>query len=664
MVGYGTRYIFEFDGSCKPFTNQAIQVVAGKVLILKKDFSGSVTTIPHGQVTPVEIDYPTNDDDIFYPIKGSVLSFKVLGGAISMDSIISEDEREYYLEYYRDGALFWSGFISPELCEEDIFLRYPAIEFKTIDGLGSFNALAIKDNQGRSLFGKRTLLDIVISALRQIGFNYDVNILSNVWANGFNKTLNPLVQTFTYLNIFRDKNGVVFKTMDIIKSICYLFNAIIYQDKGQWWFVKIKDLAFNYNTTQRYNYSGTGSTGSQTIPVLSHGTDFLIVAEPRRKIRRFYKEVGLDYQFYNSFSNIDTNFSIWSNDDTYTPVRILQADFPSNVLEFNVVRTGANPAYSFYTKNGSIKADIFYDPRVLDYGVVLYSDFGNNTDYLEFPDRALKVGDTFSISCSSITGNQKLEILIDDSPTAIRYYSIFTNSWTTTRTYNTSGYYPTLSATNIEVPIDGNLKIRLHSAMKFDETGTYFSGYDYVTAYHGLTVSVNAPKSSNQVTTITNTKNTSIIPQTITVYSGDYQDNPYSSVIEYTDISNLFDQSDFPTKEWVERAEEYAYEIQELSARNILNQYSDYRNIFTGTIIGKNLRFGAIYSFPVQGALADKKFFPLSMKLNERDCTAEVVFMELTSNEIVGAMNQTIFDTDGNIVYQELVSSKKKIVTG
>jgi hypothetical protein len=662
MVGYGTRYIFEFDGTCKPFGT--LLTVACKVLILKKDYSGAITTIPHGQVTPVEIDYPTNDDDIFYPIKGSVLSFKVLGGAINMDSIISEDEREYYLEYYRNGALFWSGFISPELCEEDIFLRYPAIEFKTIDGLGAFNALAIKDNQGRSLFGKRTLLDILISAFRQIGFNYDVNVLANMWANGFNKSLNPLVQTFTYLNIFRDKNGVVFKTMDIIKSICYLFNAIIYQDKGQWWFVKIKDLAFNYNTSQRYNYTGTASTGTQNIPVLNHGTDFLIVAEPRRKIRRFYKEVGLDYQFYNSFSNLDTNFSIWSNDDTFTPVRILQADFPLNTLEFNVVRSGIDPLYSFYTKQGAIKADIFYDPRVLDYGIVLYSDFGNNTDYLEFADRALKVGDTFSFSCSSITGNQKVEILIDDSPTAVRYYDVASNSWTTTRTFNTGGYYSTLSATNIEVPIDGNLKVRLHSAMEFADTGAYFSAYNYVTAYHGFTVTINTVKNANQVTTITNTKNTSIIPQTITVYNGDYQDNPNSLLIEYTDVSNLFDQSNFATKEWLERAEDNAYEIQELSARNILNQYSDYRNIFTGTIIGTHLRFGAIYSFPIQGALADKKFFPLSMKLNERDCTAEVVFMELTSNEITGSLNQTIFDTDGNIVYQELVSSKKKIVMG
>jgi hypothetical protein len=126
MTGYGTIYQFEFDGTCRPFG--ALLTTKCKVLILKKDYNSTIFTIPYGQVTPIEIDYPTVDDDIFYPIKGSSLSFKVLGGVLNMDSLISEDEKDFYLEYYRDASLFWSGFVSPELCEEDIFLKYPAIE--------------------------------------------------------------------------------------------------------------------------------------------------------------------------------------------------------------------------------------------------------------------------------------------------------------------------------------------------------------------------------------------------------------------------------------------------------------------------------------------------------------------------------------------------------
>jgi hypothetical protein len=169
MTGYGTIYQFEFDGTCKPFADQALKVTKCKVLILKKDYAGSITTIPHGQTTPIEIDYPTADDDIFYPLKGSSLTFKVLGGAINMDSIISENEKDFIIEYYRGNVLFWRGFVSAELCEEDIFLKYPAIEFKTIDGLGT-----LKDKK-LQIAGKRppgilTILQLIQGLLNDIGY--------------------------------------------------------------------------------------------------------------------------------------------------------------------------------------------------------------------------------------------------------------------------------------------------------------------------------------------------------------------------------------------------------------------------------------------------------------------------------------------------------------
>ena len=170
MTGYGTIYQFEFDGTCNPFGT--LLTTKGKVLILKKNYNGSIYTIPNGQVSPVEIDYPTADDDIFYPLKGSSLTFKVLGGVINMDSIISEDEKEYFLEYYRDAVLFWSGFVSPELCEEDIFLKYPAIEFKTIDGLGSLKNQKLKINN-KYPAGILSLFEVVFNALKVLDTNMD-----------------------------------------------------------------------------------------------------------------------------------------------------------------------------------------------------------------------------------------------------------------------------------------------------------------------------------------------------------------------------------------------------------------------------------------------------------------------------------------------------------
>jgi hypothetical protein len=670
MVGYGTRYQFEFDGSCKPFSHLAELVVKCKVTILKKGYSGGITTIPHGQVTPVIIDYPTSNDDIFYPIRGSVLSFKVLGGVIGMDSLVSEDETEYVLEYYRGGQIFWTGFVSLELCEEDIFLHYPAIEFKTIDALGSLSAITFKDSDGLKSFGKKSIKDTLYSIFNGIGFGYKFNILAKVWDVAMNKSLSGLSQAYVYLNAYRDKSGSTTATIDILKGLAYLFNAIVYQDKGQWWFIKLKDLAFNQNTTENYNADNTAGT-AQTIPVLNHGTDFLIIAEPKRKIRRFYKQSTVDYKFFSNFTNLDNSFTIWNNDNvriytitsniSETPYAVINGVDIYEKFDMSIARAGANdPSYLTYFKYNSPITISYFDPRLNDYGLFMTATTSTEAQsrYLEFNAGTIAIGEQFSLSISSITKNILLEILVGSN-----YYNSANNTWQTTRVFNGGyGASGTFSVEEVSTPYYGDLKIRLYCNLSYIQMGVPGSVQPFQTAYHGFYV--NSGKIyANELTTVTNVKNTSIIPETVTIYNGD-KTTQQDGIGVILDDSNIILNDFTKTSVWSERAEDFGYKIQELSARNILNQYSDYRNIFTGTIIGTNLRFGAIYQFPVQGALADKKFFPLSMKLNERECTAEVIFMELTPNEIDGSVNSTIFDTNGNIVYQNLSSSKKKIVMG
>lgn len=668
MIGYGTIYRFEFDGTCNPFGT--ILTTKCKVLILKKGYSGSINDIPNGQVTPVEIDYPTANDDLFYPIRGSVLSFKVLGGVINMDSIVSEDETEYVLEYYRDSALFWTGFVSLELCEEDIFLKYPMVEFKTIDALGSLNAITFKDSDGLKSFGKKTIKDTLYSIFNGIGFNYKFNILTKVWETNMNKAINSLSQAYIYLNSFREKGGNTTPTIDILKSFAYLFNAIVYQDKGQWWFIKLKDLAFGLNVTDNYNSNNT-SGSSQTIPVLNHGTDFLIIAEPKRKIRRIYKQANLDYQFFSNSTNLDNNFTIWNNSSVQifqansevldTPYKVVNGVDIYEKINLSLIRSGSNnPAFTFYTQTTSPNIFSYFDPRLNDYGLLISaSTNGESTSkYVEYNAGAIQIRETFSVNISSITKNILLEIMVGNY-----YYDSYNDVWQTTRVFN--GGYGTannFSIEDIESIYAGDLKIRLYCNLEYIGISGAGINYAFTTAYHGFYVSKGRIY-NNELLTVTNTKNASIIPETVKVFNGDKTRLP-DGIGEILDDSNIILEDFSKTFEWVERDETYTYKIQELSVRNILNQYSDYRNIFTGTIIGKNLRFGAIYQFPMQGTLAEKKFFPLSMRINERDCTADVIFMELTSNEIEGSLNDTVFDVNGEIVYQELSSSKKKIVMG
>ena len=701
MTGYGTIYRFEFDATCKPFSDQALNVTKCKVLILKKAYTGAITDIPHVQVSPVVIDYPTADDDVFYPLKGSTLSFMVLGGAINMDSLISEDENEYFLEYYRDDVLFWSGFVSPELCEEDIFLKYPAIEFKTIDGLGTLKDKDLTLNQ-KYPKGINSLLNILQTALNLIGYNYPLNVLCKTFNLNISKTdySTPLEQTYVYTAGLQDKNFNFKDNLDIIVNICNTFNSIIYQNYGNWYFVKPKDLAFGVNEASIFSTSGVLNTSSKkAIPTLNHGTDFLIIAEPKRSIRRFYKQVEIEYQRGDS-KFINGNFNLWTGTVTEIPY--------TSTLDLNV-GTPTETDFKDFLKSflGTPKSYCLYDSTFNRYFLGLTSSNAGQGALISQKSVSVNWGEGFTFSVKTITSNPSFSLAVT-IPLVLGnqtfWYNFDTGQWQNSEYIYTSADYPDgvseLPVFTFDFPFpealvdydvykfkDYKVGFNLYAAPRSGFTGNQ-TIYEQVLLngngnyYNGIfgTPPLTGTKQSESYIDryiLTNPKLSTIIPDKKVVYFGDKQEplngNLYWSDDNYSHLHYLYSGDYFPTvvKTWYERNEydpsypnDGVYGINELNARNILNQYSDYRNIFKGTIIGKNLQYGAIYQFPVQGALADKKFWPLSMRINERDCTADVVFIELSPNEITAQMTLERFDTNNNLVSSSISESKKKIVMG
>jgi len=707
MVGYGTLYRFEYDATCNPFG--ILLTTKCKLLILKKDYAGAITDIPYGQASPVEIDYPTADDDIFYPLKGSVLSFKVLGGVINMDSIMSEDEKEYFVEYYRDDVLFWSGFVSPELCEEDIFLRYPAIEFKTIDGLGTLKDKVLKINN-KYPSGILSLLTIVQNALNSIGYGYGLNVLCKTWFVEHTKTAysTPLEQTYIYTASLQDKNFEFKDNSDIVVDTCLLFNSIVYQNYGEWYFVKPKDLAFGVNQASKFSVGGTLNTSSKkTIPTLVHGTDFLIVAEPKRKVRRFYKEVEIEYQRGDS-RLINGNFNIWDGTATEIPY--------TDVLDLNT-GTPTETLFEFFAKNsfGSPKTYLLYDSIPDTYYLGLTATTAS-TGYIVHKPISIIWTNGFELNIKCVTGNPSFSISISVPQSATigtYYYNFSTGEWQsspyiftesvdypgeTLNTFNYNFQFPNVLE-GFELFNNTNYLVTIHL---YAQPRTGFTGNqtiyeqvllngngNYLDSISG-TWPVFTIAQSDSLTDnfkVINSKPTSISPEKKIVYNGDSIVNPtdlFNTNSNFSDLQYLSGGNYIRTIApypgilpgttiggWYER-DEYdpldppleggVYGINELTARNTLNQYSDYRNIFMGTIIGKNLQYGAVYEFPMQGALAGKKFWPLSMKLNERDCTADVVFMELSTAEQDFSLVTSRYDTNGNLISSATTESKKKSV--
>jgi hypothetical protein len=698
-TGYGTKYQFEFDATCKPFSNQPLKVTKCKVLILQKDYVGAVSEIPSGQVSPVVIEYPSADDDIFYPLKGSSLSFMVLGGVINMDSIIFEDEQEYFIEYYRDNVIFWTGFITPELCEEEIFLRNPAIEFKAIDGLGTLKGKEFTtDNKYPN--GIITLFTMLQNSLKLLGFDYNINVLLKMWYSTHTKTdySTPLEQTYIFTPATKDINFEYKSNVDLLLNISYIFNCLIYQNYGEWYFVKPKDLVFGVNDASIFNTSGVLNTSQKKeIPRLLHGTDFLIIAEPKRKLRRFYKHVQIDYNLsVNKILNGD--FSMW--DGTPTPYTY------TNTLSFI---GGSQTETDFYAIDkfeglGAAKRYLVYNQLNNNYNIAITGSNSNEGYYL----RGVRIADPegFTLNLDCITGNPRFAVIatqvvyLGGQPVVdYKSYNFEEDEWVSFVPPNGT-IYKYIMPSEFFNPGEGIYNVSLNfkrpdffvdpykkgfytvGVILYPEIRIGFNGFE--SFYSKVCINGIAPeivlddssltgnhlKLSKEILKTDNYKKASITPDPIEVFNGDAF---YYNGVKYSDDSNLkvlvggnYVSTSYPYKNesnvildgWKERDEDEQYSVMELCARNTLSQYSDYRNIFTGTLIGKNLQYGAIYEFPNQGVLGGKKFFPLSIKLNERDCTADVVLMELSPNEITGQMSISRYDVNGNLVLAEFSPSK------
>lgn len=692
MTGYGILYRFEFDGFCNPFNEMLVS--NNKILILKKDYTGTITDIPHGQVGPVIIDYPTADDDIFYPLKGSSLTFKVLGGVINMDSLISEDEKEYIIEYYRENNLFWRGFVSPELCDEDVFLKYPAIEFKTIDGLSTLKKNKL-DIDGKMPPGILNLLKVLQGALNGIGYEYPLNVLCKMWHESQVKTAysTPLEQTYVYTPSLKDNNFEFRSDLELLLDICQVFNAFVYQNYGEWYYVKPKDLIFGVRDASKFAMDGTLNTSSKkNIPTLIHGTDFKILAEPKRRIRRFYKYTEVEYQgATNKFINGDC--SIWGDN----PNEILLTDTTSLAGT-----TQAQTEFKFFNKGASVNSYLLYSQLENKYKLGLTAgDPHNALNYFTTGKVDIRWGEGFNLSVQCPTKNPTFSLIAQIpyiTGVAEYYYDFQSGTWKNSpHYYQKSSDYPDsddVSAFSLSFPFPDILDdwdiykyesysvyLVMYAGKKIGTTATYESWYSDII--------INGPKPltylgkqlpTREVFHVDNIKYTSIIPEKKMVYCGDNFNQKefalydiqepsaflYKSGSDYWPMQSYY--TDVLTGEikgsWREREEDDRFTILEYCARNILNQYSDYRNIFVGTLIGINLQYGAIYEFPNQGPLGGKKFWPLSMKLNDFECTAEVVFMELTSNEIYGQLTRSRYDENGLLISADVTASKKKTLTG
>ena len=136
-----------------------------RVEVLSDDMSYTAQRVHFPHDTPVEIDW--NEVDKLEPVQGACLTL----------SLVSEKDRQFIdlyaievgkvrIDVYREGALYWSGTLDPELYEE------PYSEKKDYDVSFSFSDFAPLDRKKWTKTGICSIQEVIDTCLLESGINY------------------------------------------------------------------------------------------------------------------------------------------------------------------------------------------------------------------------------------------------------------------------------------------------------------------------------------------------------------------------------------------------------------------------------------------------------------------------------------------------------------
>ena len=216
----------------------------------------------------IEISDPTYDDNIIFQIPGKavleypqVKTMDMLRGStlkMQLEASVTDTYQQRLIEtvgdkklpvtLYKDGDVFWNGFIKPDGIVESFVTDYWIINVQAIDGLGLLENIKFLNSDGYAYQGAMSEIDILVRCLELTGLDmqfrlYNMNLYYSVDENA-PVTTNTAIKT-TYVNTDRyandDQEGSVFTAKEVLESLLKKYGAFITQQNNQWHIVRIID---------------------------------------------------------------------------------------------------------------------------------------------------------------------------------------------------------------------------------------------------------------------------------------------------------------------------------------------------------------------------------------------------------------------------------------
>lgn len=600
------------------------------------DYLGSATEIEATE-SPNQVSVQNLGDNKLLALIGSEATMNLIATVnFALQSLYTENERQFLVILKRNGSVVWRHFIIPDNCTEPFtFPPYP-INVNCVDGLGLLKNFSFVLNDGTIYIGKMTFIEVIYACLSRLGIpdmvlNTCVNIYEITMTQG--DAFDPL--DMCYVNAERYFKPDGFTPMDcqeVLMSVLQEWTASIIQSEGEWWIFRPNEVALSGDLVFRRYVDGQRAydipTISKNIDVLLGGESegevlaplFHINQDQQTMIDRAFKNASISYRYgFLASLIVNPQFTGWNG--------IVFPDW-----------TRSNPAIDLSEDplGGAKLGNITPSPGPYEYIVTGTPAGGTIGDIL-----------TFQLAFYNyISDGPNWQIKLTNGVTD--YWLLADGSWTTSFTNNANrsptlyNFESSLTVQTQPLPITGDLTIYLYEAS--DDFGLSPSTDLFITYRRAdLVPFIDPDDPIGEIHTATNSKTLSFIPDTLNVFNGDDITESHVGAIyrdDQTTLTTLWNRRGLPESVLAlpyEASKSFLRIAVEETVRLHGSQFIRYE----GSVFGY---FNPLSRFTVN--LLDGKFIPLSIRYDFQSNVHKVVLGRVSNEEI--AMEYTLLSDFGD----------------
>lgn len=247
--------------------------------ISERGYAGSAEEMIFDGGTPLRITWEKRGDEFHVPVKASEATIDILCCEnFHYLSLFTSDPRQFRVSIFRNGRLYWRGFVSADLYSENFTAPPYLVSIKAVDGFNLLSSIPFRDLLGVGVTGRCSLWKLLSACMDLLELEVDVADWMDLYAEGMDENSSPLRQTFIDLErLYYVYEEPTYR--DILELCLRPFAGQIFQSNGA---LHIRRAVSLYRTARPVSFYRVGT--EYPVGRIVAGSGFRLVIHPGTQV--------------------------------------------------------------------------------------------------------------------------------------------------------------------------------------------------------------------------------------------------------------------------------------------------------------------------------------------------------------------------------------------